>query len=591
MAGTGIDITLTSSANTSGFEATAAAAGKTEWELKQMAEAAKDADLAMSGTWGQKGTQDLDEMAESARRLSIPTDAVNEALRKLDTQQKAASSSSRSMAASLSEAEIKASAGKHVIEGLTVAAKGGEDAFFGLSKAAGAFMQVLNASPVMRIISAVGLLAAGMKLLIDKIVESSTAWEGSLKAMKPIAETYKEIDDAAKASLDDQLKRLSAISEAYEEWGDAVSRARKEVDAINSAQQKLELAKLNKSEADELAGAQTDEQRAEIKNKYESRRTSVRRHYEDIAAENEKLAANQQIKEAEAQLSKIKLERDRIAADVLEKQLTYESALSRSGQAVREGAKNLDEQVRLSMEAKRAYDDALKSQREFDKSATKDEDKALNEIRSAKAKRDVGAIDKQTRDIERQTRDIERAPKPKPSNNQAEISALNKEAEDAAAAQDWARQDAAVAKLRKLRQPAARPAAVTTYAPTDKAPAASQPGQPDLAGPLNEAAQKAGDSATQSADSIAAAAEAAKAVADNTKPLDASALTSALQAAATAQQTASTQTAAGIQQMVSLAEQQTALARDQASKIATMTTQINSLRVEVGQLRAQVRAA
>lgn len=585
MAGTGIDITLTSSANTSGFEATAAAAGKTEWELKQMAEAAKDADLAMSGTWGQKGTQDLDEMAESARRLSIPTDAVNEALRKLDAQQKAASSSSRSMAASLSEAEIKASAGKGVIEGLTVAAKGGEGAFFGLSKAAGAFMQVLNASPVMRIISAVGLLAAGMKLLIDKIVESSTAWEGSLKAMKPIAETYKEIDDAAKASLDDQLKRLSAISEAYEEWGDAVSRARKEVDAINSAQQKLELAKLDKSEADELAGAQTDEQRAEIKNKYESRRTSVRRHYEDIAAENEKLAANQQIKEAEAQLSKIQLERDRIAADVLEKQQAYESALSRSGQAVREGAKNLDEQVRLSMEAKRAYDDALKSQREFDKSATKDEDKAQNEIRSAKAKLDVGAIDKQTRDIER-------APKPKPSNNQAEISALNKEAEDAAAAQDWARQDAAVAKLRKLRQPAARPAAVTTYAPTDKAPAASQPGQlPDLATPLRDAAQKAGDSATQSADSIQAAADAAKAVADNTKPIDASALTSALQAAATAQQSAGAQTAAGIQQMVSLAEQQTALARDQASKIATMTTQINSLRVEVGQLRAQVRNA
>jgi hypothetical protein len=126
-------------------------------------------------------------------------------------------------------------------------------------------------------------------------------------------------------------------------------------------------------------------------------------------------------------------------------------------------------------------------------------------------------------------------------------------------------------------------------------PAAAQPagqsGQPDLAGPLNEAAQKAGDSATQSADSIAAAAEAAKAVADNTKPVDASGLTTALQAAATAQQTASTQTATGIQQLVSLAEQQTALAREQAAKIATMATQVNSLRVEVGQLRAQVRNA
>lgn len=256
---------------------------------------------------------------------------------------------------------------------------------------------------------------------------------------------------------------------------------------------------------------------------------------------------------------------------------------------------------------------AKKKEEEFQKykapveAAEKAEAKAANESRAA--------LDKVQRESDKRaalapSEAALRAEKAKPKGDtqakqpaatQADIDALGKEAEDAAARGDWAAQDAAVAKRRALLQAGRKPSPVTTYAPRTAAekagqtPGANEPASsdqlPDLATPLRDAAQKAGDSATQSADSIQAAADAAKAVADNTKPLDASALTAALQSAATAQQTASTQTASGIQQMVSLAEQQTALARDQASKIATMTTQINSLRVEVGQLRAQVRAA
>jgi len=175
-----------------------------------------------------------------------------------------------------------------------------------------------------------------------------------------------------------------------------------------------------------------------------------------------------------------------------------------------------------------------------------------------------------------------------PAATQAEIDALGKEAEDAAARGDWAAQDAAVAKRRALLQAGRKPSPVTTYAPTDKASSTSQPGQlPDLATPLRDAAQKAGDSATQSADSIQAAADAAKAVADNTKPIDASALTSALQAAATAQQTASTQTAAGMQQLVSLGQQQVTIAQQQASEMAKLRSQVENLRQRVTQLSAR----
>ena len=254
---------------------------------------------------------------------------------------------------------------------------------------------------------------------------------------------------------------------------------------------------------------------------------------------------------------------------------------------------------------------AKKKEEEYQKykapveAAEKAEAKASNESRSALDKVQIEADKRAALAPSEAALRSEKA-KPKgtekqPAATQADIDALGKEAEEAAARGDWAAQDAAVAKRRALLQAGRKPSPVATYAPrtsdekAGQTPGANEPassGQlPDLATPLRDAAQKAGDSATQSADSIQAAADAAKAVADNTKPLDASALTAALQSAATAQQTASTQTATGIQQMVSLAEQQTALARDQASKIATMTTQINSLRVEVGQLRAQVRAA
>ena len=252
---------------------------------------------------------------------------------------------------------------------------------------------------------------------------------------------------------------------------------------------------------------------------------------------------------------------------------------------------------------------AKKKEEEYQKykapveAAEKAEAKAANEARSA--------LDKVQREADKRAalapseaalRSEKAKPKgteKQPAATQAEIDALGKEAEEAAARGDWAAQDAAVAKRRALLQAGRKPSPVTTYAPRTAAekagqtpgPGANEPatsGQlPDLATPLRDAAQKAGDSATQSADSIQAAADAAKAVADNTKPLDASALTAALQAAATAQQTASTQTAAGMQQLVSLAQQQVTLAQQQYSEMSKLRLQVENLRQRVGQLSAR----
>ncbi len=248
---------------------------------------------------------------------------------------------------------------------------------------------------------------------------------------------------------------------------------------------------------------------------------------------------------------------------------------------------------------------AKKKEEEYQKykapveAAEKAEAKAANEARSALDKVQIEA-DKRaalapSEAALRSEKAKQQGTEKQPAATQADIDALGKEAEEAAARGDWAAQDAAVAKRRALLSAGRKPSPVTTYAPRTAAEKAGQQPGPDqsagqasdLAAPLHEAAQKAGDSATQSAESIQAAAEAAKAVADNTKPLDASALTAALQSAATAQQSASTQTAAGMQQLVSLAQQQITLAQQQSTEMSKLRSQVENLRQRVGQLSAR----
>jgi len=515
-------------------------------------------------------------------------DSASNASKSLGKSMDSAAAGARGMAGGIGEAEIKAAAGKNVIEGLSAASKGGEGAFFGLSKAAGAFFAILNASPVMVLVSAVGLLLAGIKLLTGKIIESSNAWEEHDKKIKPISEEYKKIGDAAKLSLDEQLKRIEKLTQAYDDFKKAASRARKEVEQMNNAQQKLDIARIDKEEESVLRTAKTEKERDEIKQKYDDKRLQVRNKYEDIASENERLSAQLQIRESEEQIRRVQTERDRVDSELRDKQAAFESALSKSRALLESGASptEFSAAVRESLLAQRARDDAAKAKADFDEKARIQEEKAYEDERAARATLEVNKVETETTRLTRQTRqtkskqqDAERAP------SKDEIDALGKEAEDAAARGDWAAQDAAVAKRRALLSAGRKPSPVTTYAPRTAAEKAGQADQlPDLATPLRDAAQKAGDSATQSADSIQAAAEAAKAVADNTKPVDASGLTTALQAAATAQQTAATQSAAGMQQLVSLGQQQVTIAQQQASEMAKLRSQVENLRQRLNQL-------
>lgn len=511
-------------------------------------------------------------------------DSASNASKSLGKSMDSAAAGARGMAGGLGEAEIKAAAGKDVIEGLSAASKGGEGAFFGLTKAAGAFFSVLNASPVMMIVSAVGLLYAGMKLLTGKIVESATAWEKYDEKIKPLEDDYKRVGEAAKGALDYQLKRLKEVTDAYDDLAKAAARSRKEIEQINSAQQKLDIAKVDSEEASLLRTAKTEKERDDIKQQYDEKRLSIRTKYEDVAAENERLSAQLQIRESEDQIRKIQTERDRIDADIRDKRAQFESllAISKDVQASGGSGSEVMAATREAMIAKRALDEAMAGKSTFEERARKQEENAYEDERAARAAISVGDVEAKARGIERETAKSKAYPQAQAA-TQADIDALGKEAEEAAARGDWAAQDAAVAKRRALLSSGRKPSPVTTYAPRTADAGQST----DLAAPLHEAAQKAGDSATQSAESIQAAAEAAKAVADNTKPLDASGLTAALQSAATAQQTASTQTAAGMQQMVSLAQQQVTLAQQQYSEMSKLRSQVENLRQRVGQLSAR----
>jgi hypothetical protein len=222
MAGTGIDITLTSSANTSGFEATAAAAGKTEWELKQMAEAAKDADLAMSGTWGQKGTQDLDALAKTAETAASPSGGIGK------------------LGEVLKQVGGKGAAANDILDGLSRTLKGNERSAIGAAKGIGSLITLLASSGATLGLSAVALGAAALVSWVTKSKEAKAASEALAKTIAEIAKEFAQLnntpqDKLAEAintnnrALDEQLRKLQAIAEIE----DARAKAQYELDKSN----------------------------------------------------------------------------------------------------------------------------------------------------------------------------------------------------------------------------------------------------------------------------------------------------------------------------------------------------------------------
>ena len=524
MAGTGIDITLTSSANTSGFEATAAAAGKTEWELKQMADAAKDADLAMSGTWGQKCTQDLDALAKTAETAASPSGGIGK------------------LGEVLNQVGGKGAAANDILEGLSNTFKKNERSALGAAKGIGSLIALIGTGGATLGLSAVALGAAALVSWVTKSKEAKAASEALAKTIAEIAKEFAQLnntpqDKLAEAintnnrALDEQLRKLQAIAEIedarakaqYELDKSNLDRERRTREAAGNPMSEREYAarqnQIETAEANRLAGrpvelarqqasaaaqaaaraeetaAKTFDQTAQrlaeidydgakklgdIYAKYteemaaasaaNSIRAATERYGQaNMQAQAEELAARQKAAGYAAILA-------RYGIDAAADQKTVNDQIQKQNQ---ERAKQFKEQVNLQKAADDAALAAKEKAAEFQERANTEQAK-FDATEKARKQIQANANDQRTSDATKADRataedrkkaqaELAEDRKKAQAATQKEIDALGKEAEDAAARGDWAAQDAAVAKRRALLQ-----AGPATKAPSRKPTARSE---------------------------------------------------------------------------------------------------------------------
>ena len=520
MAGTGIDITLTSSANTSGFEATAAAAGKTEWELKQMADAAKNADLTMSNTWDQKCTQDLNALAKTAETAASPSGGIGK------------------LGEVLNQVGGKGAAANDILEGLSNTFKKNERSALGAAKGIGSLIALIGTGGATLGLSAVALGAAALVSWVTKSKEAKAASEALAKTIAEIAKEVAELNNTPQdklaasiretnLALDEQLRKIKDIAEIEDARAKAqydldksnLDRERRTREAAGNPMSEREYAarqnQIETAEANRLAGrpvelarqqasaaaqaaaraeetaAKTFDQTAQrlaeidydgakklgdIYAKYteemaaasaaNSIRAATERYGQaNMQAQAEELAARQKAAGYAAILA-------RYGIDAAADQKTVNDQIQKQNQ---ERAKQFKEQVNLQKAADDAALAAKEKAAEFQERANTEQAK-FDATEKARKQIQANANDQRTSDAtkadrataeDRKKAQAELAEDRKKA--QAAIDALGKEAEDAAARGDWAAQDAAVAKRRALLQ-----AGPATKAPSRKPTARSE---------------------------------------------------------------------------------------------------------------------
>ena len=551
-----IDIKLKSTADNSGFNAAKRASG----DLSQSVNTA--------GESFEKGTAAGRTFSEALRGNASAIVNLGPAIKALGAMLK-----TNLIGVLVTLGAIAASFAAPLVKGF-LGSKAGAEALRAAADAAGKALQGVAETP--------------MEKLNAALAESERYAKSFLAAQNAVLETQNKIadneDEIAKIRIQNNDKlsdeeKASALSDI-----DSRSAVRKEALPEKKAQLELQAAYTKQAEARWAKEAAI----RELENS--GSEESLRKYKQGLEYYARLAEMKGEIAKAAAKQAAFPTKENVDAAQDLVKRYVEMKALA--------GVLGIGKEEEYTAEGAKKKEEDYKKYKAPVEAAEKAEAKAANEARSALDKVQLEA-DKRaalapSEAALRSEKAKQKGTEKQKGDTQAEIDALGKEAEEAAARGDWAAQDAAVAKRRALLSAGRKPSPVTTYAPSTAAekagqtPGANEPASsdqlPDLAGPLNEAAQKAGDSATQSAESIQAAAEAAKAVADNTKPLDASGLTTALQAAATAQQSASTQTAAGMQQLVSLGQQQVTIAQQQASEMAKLRSQVENLRQRLNQL-------
>lgn len=673
------------------IEDTAAAIEKAGTAAKRAGDGMSDLERAMSGTWGQRGQQDLGVFVDYAKQAGPAGNSAASSIGKLGEV--------------LNQVGGKGAAANDVLGATQDLLKGNERSALGAAKGLGSLIALIGTGGATLGLSALALGIAALISFITKSKEAKEAQEALAKAAKeavsrmaelgntPMDKLVRALDDAdtsANRFLSTQLKLLETQGKIADQEA-ANARARIEQSTMSERDKASALAKINEQEAIrkavEPAQRANLEMLAAINEKTDKRR--VLEEAQRVATESGAQAEFErytkameqfgELKKLRAELSKSYSESALSADNPLaddsaniarrEELLARERALKQSTAGYGPESNYTDEGLKQKEDAaKKAKEPVIQAQQalaDAEKKAAISIDKYQQEIDAAAA---MKKSQKEGRDLDTQKATKEATEKDKATaedrKKAEEEIRKNRDARQAAymergnatgvyaytdeemAAQKKEQEDFAK-KFPKQTKTPSKPAAPASKKPSGfevdeegvmrpldgpqdqelekgadgiwrkkgtkpttldpnkirRTPAApsAQPGpaQPagqstDLAAPLQEAAQKAGDSATQSAESIQAAADAAKAVADNTKPLDASGLTSALQAAATAQQTASTQTAAGMQQLITISNQLATISGQQTTVIQSLRTDLTKTQsqlAEVSRRLAQVQQA
>lgn len=202
-----------------------------------------------------------------------------------------AASGAGMFAGKMGEASVKAAAGKDVLEGLSMAAQGGEQSFFGATKALGSFMAVLSSGPVMGFVSALGLALAAFKLFCDRVVEATEKYRHFGEEINGTKEEYAALASAAAKSLDTQIEKIKKATSALKEYSEAAERAANRAKEIEEASARLAAAKLSEEEQGELAKAKTPDERSAIKARYDEKRSETKAQTEKNNLLNDRLAS------------------------------------------------------------------------------------------------------------------------------------------------------------------------------------------------------------------------------------------------------------------------------------------------------------
>lgn len=379
-------------------------------------------------------------------------------------------SATKTADSALGQFAAKGGAAREAIEGIDQASKGGMAGFFGLAKAARAFIEVItNANPFLRLIAIIGALVGAITVLWSKLSDGAeeqkelqTQFDATHKAAARLRE---EADKSAQSRWTPEAinKHLTELTAHYDKTAASAERLLKA---------QLELA--DAKSAAEIAVAEVSAQQQTIRlddqiardpdnaSKYEAQKRAIQNQLEldklSIKGKNDVARADADVKQKESELDTLEKKREatlRVPIEMERKRREAENVLALSHSLTtspQRGQAHRDiDQFNLNIESARANADDASGEQQ------KEIDAKRLEVEAARVRRETASTSVQT---------VRSAVTLKSRTEEAKIAAAAKAKEDATRAKEAAASKTSTvanltARLAAEKDPAARQALAT----------------------------------------------------------------------------------------------------------------------------------